>query len=56
MSLLDDLFRGFGQMAASPSWRAISDRQSPIVKQLDDRYEISLAAPGVEKKRFYHHS
>ena len=52
MSLFDDLFRGFGERAASPTWRAISDRQSPIVKQLDDRYEISLAAPGVERKDF----
>ena len=52
MSLLDDLFRGFGGMTASTSWGTISDRQSPIVKQLDDRYEISLAAPGVERKDF----
>ena len=52
MSLFDDLFRGFGQMASSPSWGAISDRQNPIIDQLDDRFEISLAAPGVEKKDF----
>jgi len=53
MSLFDDLFRGLSEgTLTSPSWRAISDRQTPIVKHLDDRYEISLAAPGVEKKDF----
>jgi HSP20 family protein len=30
----------------------VHDRHAPTVRELDDRFDISLAAPGLEKKDF----
>jgi HSP20 family protein len=43
-SFLDDIWD-------SPMF-ADQDRHLPTVRELDDKFEISLAAPGLEKKNF----
>jgi len=52
LSLLDDVFSGLGMPLGSRPFTEIRDNHSPMVKDLDDRFEISLAAPGIEKKDF----
>ena len=52
VSLLDDVFGGWGDIFSSRSIIDSIDKHMPLVKELDDRFEISLAAPGIEKKDF----
>jgi HSP20 family protein len=52
LSLFDDVFSTWGDIFSTRSFTEIRDNHSPMVKDLDDRIEISLAAPGVEKKDF----
>ena len=52
MSLFDDVFSGWNDIFSEPVFRGNGADHSPIIKQLDDRFEISLAAPGLEKKDF----
>jgi len=52
LSLLDDVFSGWGDNFGTRPFAEIRDNHSPMVKDLDDRFEISLAAPGIEKKDF----
>ena len=52
LSLFEDVFSGWNEIFSEPIFRGNRDNHSPIVRQLDDKFEISLAAPGVEKKDF----
>ena len=52
MSLFDDVFGSWGDIFSGRDLPAAHDLHSPIIKQMDDRFEISLAAPGLEKKDF----
>jgi len=47
-----DKFFGFDDMWTKPLIRETKDYHKPIVKDLEDRYDISLIAPGLEKKDF----
>ena len=52
LSLFDDVFAGWGDIFTSRPFAEVRDQHSPNVKELDDKFEISLAAPGLEKKDF----
>ena len=52
LSILDDMLNGWGDIFSNRDFLEARDSHSPIVKQLDDRFEVSLAAPGIEKKDF----
>ena len=52
-----DLFdKVFGSSFLDDFWARplteVHDRHAPTVRELDDRFDISLAAPGLEKKDF----
>jgi len=47
-----DRFFGLDDFWTRPLIRETTDSHKPIVKDLEDRYDISLVAPGVEKKDF----
>ena len=47
-----DRFFGLDDSWTRPLIRETTDSHKPIVKDLEDRYDISLVAPGVEKKNF----
>ena len=49
--IFDRLF-GFDDMWAKPLIKETKDYHKPVVKDLEDRYDISLIAPGLEKKDF----
>jgi HSP20 family protein len=49
--IFDRLF-GFDDIWTRPLVKEIKDYHNPVVKDLEDRYEISLIAPGLEKKDF----
>ena len=50
--ILGDIFGNWGEIFSDPLTLAKRDRHDPIVKELDDRFEIALAAPGLEKTNF----
>ena len=52
LSILDDVFGGWGDIFNSPLIRETRDLHAPTIRELDDKFEISLAAPGLEKKDF----
>jgi len=52
LRLFDDVFAGWGDIFNTRPLTEVHDQHSPIVKELDDKFEISLAAPGLEKKDF----
>ena len=54
MDLLDRVFGGsfLDDFWTQPLVPAKRDRHDPIVKELDDRFEIALAAPGLDKSDF----
>jgi HSP20 family protein len=54
LDLFDKVFGGsfFDDLWTQPLVPAKRDRHEPIVKELDDRFEIALAAPGLEKSDF----
>ena len=52
LNLFDDVFSGWGDIFGARPFMEIGDNQSPRIKELDDKFEISLAAPGVEKRDF----
>ena len=49
--IFDRLF-GFDDLWTRPLIKETKDYHKPIVKDLEDRYDISLIAPGLEKKDF----
>ena len=49
--IFDRLF-GFDDLWKRPLVRETKDYHNPLVKDLEDKYEISLIAPGLEKKDF----
>tara|TARA_Y100000296_G_C5057112_1_gene197850 strand:- start:156 stop:563 length:408 start_codon:yes stop_codon:yes gene_type:complete len=53
LDLFDKVFGGsfLDDIWANPMF-ADHDRHLPTVRELDDKFEISLAAPGLEKKNF----
>ena len=53
LDLFDKVFGGsfLDDIWASPVF-APQDRHTPTVRELDDKFEISLTAPGLEKKDF----
>lgn len=51
MDIFDRLF-GLDNHWSFPSIRETREYHQPIVKDLEDRYDISFIAPGVEKKNF----
>ena len=51
LDIFDRIF-DFDDGWAKPLIRETKDYHNPIVKDLDDRYDISLIAPGLEKKDF----
>ena len=55
LSILDEMFngwRGLNEIYHMPVGKSSQDRHSPNVRELEDRFEISLAAPGLDKKDF----
>ena len=50
--ILDDIFGSWNDIFSKPLIPANRDRHDPIVKELDDRFEIAVAAPGLEKADF----
>ena len=50
--ILDDIFGGWNDILSKPLTVAKRDRHDPIVKELDDQFEIAVAAPGLEKSDF----
>ena len=50
--IIDDIFGGWNDIFSDPLIPAKRDRHDPIVKELDDRFEIAVAAPGLEKSDF----
>ena len=52
LSILEDMFDGWSDIFSNRDFLEARGSHSPIVKQLDDRFEVSLAAPGIEKKDF----
>jgi HSP20 family protein len=51
LDLFDKVF-GFEDFWTKPLIPEVRDLHNPIVKDLEDRYDISLAAPGLEKRDF----
>ena len=49
--IFDRLF-GFDDLGTRPLIKETKDYHKPIIKNLEDRYDISLIAPGLEKKDF----
>jgi len=49
--ILDKLF-GFDEFLTTPLVKETSDYHKPFVRNLEDKYQISLIAPGLEKKDF----
>jgi len=47
-----DKFFGLDDFWTRPVIRTAEDKHKPLVKDLDDKYDISLIAPGLEKKDF----
>ena len=47
-----DRFFGFDDLLTRPLVKETKDYHKPVVKSLEDKYEISLIAPGLEKKDF----
>ena len=52
LSILEDMFDGWSDIFSNRDFLEARGSHNPIVKQLDDRFEVSLAAPGIEKKDF----
>ena len=52
LGILDDMFSGWSDIFSNPDFLTVRNSHNPIIKQLDDRFEVSLAAPGIEKKDF----
>ena len=54
LDLLERVFGGsfLDELWPQPLSPVKRDRHDPIVKELDDRFEIALAAPGLEKSDF----
>ena len=54
LDLMDKVFGGslFDEIWGQPLLPAKRDRHDPIVKELDDRFEIAVAAPGLDKADF----
>jgi HSP20 family protein len=50
--ILDDIFGSWNDIFSKPLTPVKRDRHDPIVKELDDRFEIAVAAPGLEKSDF----
>ena len=47
-----DKLLGFDDLWKRPLVKETKDYHKPLVKDLEDKYEISLIAPGLEKKDF----
>ena len=47
-----DRFFGIDDFWSTPTIQQTRDLHSPIIKELDDKYQISLATPGLEKDDF----
>jgi HSP20 family protein len=47
-----DRLLGFDDLWKRPLVKETKDYHKPLVKDLEDKYEISLIAPGLEKKDF----
>ena len=52
LSIFDDLFGGWNDIISTRPLTPVQDRHVPTVRELDDKFEVSLAAPGLEKKDF----
>ena len=52
LSILDEMFNGWSEIYKSPLVKQSRDRHAPTVRDNKEDYEISLAAPGLEKKDF----
>ena len=52
LNIFDDLFGQWNDIFSNRPLAPIQDRHTPTVRELDDKFEISLAAPGLEKKDF----
>ena len=50
--ILGDIFGSWGDIFSDQLIPAKRDRHDPIVKELDDRFEIAVAAPGLDKGDF----
>jgi HSP20 family protein len=52
VNILDDLFGSWGDIFSNHQPTSVRDLHTPTVRELEDRFEISVAAPGLEKKDF----
>lgn len=52
LDIFDDIFSSWEDIFGGRQISVSPDRHKPMVKEFDDKYEISLAAPGVSKKDF----
>jgi len=50
--ILGDIFGSWGDIFSDQLIPAKRDRHDPIVKELDNHFEIAVAAPGLEKADF----
>jgi HSP20 family protein len=52
VNILDDLFGSWGDIFSNRQLIPAQDLHAPTVRELEDSFEISVAAPGLEKKDF----
>ena len=50
--IFDDIFGSWNDIFSKPLTPVKRDRHDPIIKELDDRFEIAVAAPGLDKSDF----